>query len=154
MPSRPPKKLGGKEANEVDTTTNMSRASAITFENTTQTIANLLKNEKVPNIWSATKEHKVIEEVLLGDSKHQVTTSAGKEDSTDSTATKTTATFTTFTSSCESNWDEYTVDGMMKPNALDHHACGFGKRRWQKPSRKWRTPTPQACARKNTPHKN
>ena len=80
----------------------MPRAPAITFENTTQPITKLSKNKKVPNTWSATKEHKVIGEVLLRDSKYQMTTSAGTEDDTDPTATKTTATFATFTSSCES----------------------------------------------------
>ena len=52
MPSRPPTKPGEKEADEVDTIANMSRAFAITFKNTNQTITNLSKNEKVPNIGS------------------------------------------------------------------------------------------------------
>ena len=73
MPSRPPKKPGGKEADEGDTTTTMSRASAITFENTKYipyiTITYRLRNEKVPNI---VKGHEVIEEVLIRDSKHQI----------------------------------------------------------------------------------
>ena len=43
--SRLPKKPGGKEADKVDTTTTMSQASTITFENTTQAITNLSKNE-------------------------------------------------------------------------------------------------------------
>ena len=50
----------------------MSRASAITFENTTQTITNLSKNEKTPNIASMIKEHEAIVEFLLRDSKHQI----------------------------------------------------------------------------------
>ena len=63
----------------------MSRASAITFENTTQTITNLSKNEKVPNIESMIKEHEITGEFLLRDSKHQVTTSARKDDDTEQT---------------------------------------------------------------------
>ena len=55
VPSRPPKNPGGKEVDEVDTATNMSRASTITFDNTTQTITKLSKNEKVPNIGSMIK---------------------------------------------------------------------------------------------------
>ena len=68
MPSRPPKKPGGKEADEVDTTKHISRASAVTFENVlTQTIVNRWKNEKVPNIRTTIKEHKEIKELLLRD---------------------------------------------------------------------------------------
>ena len=54
VPSRLPKKPAGKEADEVDTTNKMSQASPITikFKNTNQTITNLSKNEKVPNIGS------------------------------------------------------------------------------------------------------
>ena len=65
----------------------MSRVSALTFENTIQTITNLSNNEKVPNIGSMIKEHEITGEVLLRDSKHQVITSAKKEDDTDSAAT-------------------------------------------------------------------
>ena len=84
MPSRPPKKPGGKEADEVDTTTKMSHASTITFENTTQTITNLSKHEKVPNKGSMIKEHEITGVWMLRDGNHQVTTSARKEDDTDS----------------------------------------------------------------------
>ena len=82
--------------------------------------------------------------------KKQGTITAEKEDATDSTANKTIA---TFTSSCESEWDEYTVDGMMEPSTLSNHAYGFGGRRWVKPSRKWRTPTPQVCNDEQTSSK-
>ena len=80
VPSQPSKKPGGKEVDEVDTTTKMLQASTIAFENTTQTIINLLKNDKVPNIGSMTKEHEVTGVWLLRDGKHQVqvTTSARK----------------------------------------------------------------------------
>ena len=64
--SRPPKKTGGKETDEVDTTTNTSRASVLIFENTTQTITNLSKNEKVPNTESTIEEHETIVEFCLG----------------------------------------------------------------------------------------
>ena len=70
--SRPPKKPRGKEADEVDTTTNTSRTSVLTSENTTQTITNLSKNGKVLDIGSTIKEHEVITEFLLRDSKHQI----------------------------------------------------------------------------------
>ena len=59
VPSRPPKKPGGKEADEVGTTTKMSQASIIAFENTTQIITNLSKNEKVPNKGNMIKEHEI-----------------------------------------------------------------------------------------------
>ena len=82
--------------------------------------------------------------------KDQVTTVAGKEDDTNPTATKTTA---TSASSCESDWDDYTADGMMEPRSLSGHTCGFGRRRWVKPARKWRTPAPQIF-KKNNPRPN
>ena len=65
--------------------------------------------------------------------KNQVTTLAGKEDSTDSTATRTTA---KFTSCCESEFDEYTVDEMREPCTLSDNAYGFGRERWVKLARK------------------
>ena len=99
MPSRLPKKPGRKEAGEVDRTTNISRASSITSENTTQKITNLSKNQKVPNIGSMIKEDEVTGAWLFRDNKHQVTTPSRKEDDTDSTATVTTA---AFTSVCQS----------------------------------------------------
>ena len=69
--------------------------------------------------------------------KYQVTTLAGKEDDTNSTAIVTTA---TFTSCCESEWDEYNCYAMIEPRTLNDHTYGFGRRRWVKPVRKWRTP--------------
>ena len=80
--------------------------------------------------------------------KNQGTLTAKKEDDTESTANKTMA---TVTSSYESEWDEYTVDGMMEPSILSNHAYGFGRRRWVKPARKRRTPAPQVCKK---PHSN
>ena len=67
VPRRPPKKPGGKEADEVDITTNISRGSTVTSENTTQAITNLSKNGKVPNIGSMIKEHEVTRVWLLKD---------------------------------------------------------------------------------------
>ena len=43
VPRRPPKKPGGEETDEVDTTIKMSQESTITFENITQTVTNLSK---------------------------------------------------------------------------------------------------------------
>ena len=43
---------------------------ATTFENTTQTITNRLKNEKMKNIGTI-KDHKVLEDVLLRDIRRQ-----------------------------------------------------------------------------------
>ena len=84
MPSPPQKKTGRKKSDEVDTATNMSQASTILFEKTTQTITNLSTNEKMPNKGSMIKEHEITGVWLLRDGKHQVTTSAKKEDDTDS----------------------------------------------------------------------
>ena len=50
MLSRPPKKPGGVEADEVDTTTTMSGVTALTCENRNGTITNRLEHWKVPNI--------------------------------------------------------------------------------------------------------
>ena len=80
VPSHLPKKPEGKEVDEVGTTTKMSQASTITFENTTQTVTNLSKNEKVTNIGSMVKDHEITGVWLLGDGKHQLITSARKED--------------------------------------------------------------------------
>ena len=82
MPRRPPKKPGGKEADEVDTATNISREPTITSENTTRVITNLSKNEKMPNIGSMIKEHEVNGVWLLKDNKPQVTTPSKQEDDT------------------------------------------------------------------------
>ena len=43
VPSRPPKKPGEKDVDEMDTTANISRAPTITFGNTAQIITNLSK---------------------------------------------------------------------------------------------------------------
>ena len=142
MPSSPPKKPEGKEAGEVDTTIKMSQESTITFKNTTQTLINLSKNVKMPNIWSIIKEHEDNRSVVakaeddtnsdkngsllckgyLGDTeirtdhedkrKNQVTTTADKEDDTDSTATVTTA---AFTSVCGPEWDDDNIEGLAEP---------------------------------------
>ena len=48
--SRPPKKPGGKEADEVDTTTTVSGVTASTCENVNSTITNNLEHWKVPTI--------------------------------------------------------------------------------------------------------
>ena len=84
MPSPPQKKTGRKKSDEVDTATNMSQASTILFEKTTQTITNLSTNEKMPNKGSMIKEHEITGVWMLRDGNHQVTTSARKEDDTDS----------------------------------------------------------------------
>ena len=63
MLSKPPEKPGRKEVDMVDITSSMSRVSATTFENITQTITNCSKIEKVPNVGCTIKEHEVLEEV-------------------------------------------------------------------------------------------
>ena len=50
--------------------------------------------------------------------KNQGTTTAEKEDDTDSTATKTTA---TFTSNCKLDWDDYTDDRITEETTLNNH---------------------------------
>ena len=50
MLSQPPKKPGGKEADEVDTTTTVSWVTASTRENINNTITNNLEHWKVPTI--------------------------------------------------------------------------------------------------------
>ena len=50
MLGRPPKKPGGKEADEVDTTTTMSCVTVSTYENRNKTITNNLEHWKVPSI--------------------------------------------------------------------------------------------------------
>ena len=51
--------------------------------------------------------------------KNQGTITFENNNGTDSTAIKTTA---TFTSNWESEWDEYTVDGITEPSTLSYHA--------------------------------
>ena len=36
-------------------------------------------------------------------------------------------------------------DGMTDATTLNDHTYSFERRRWVKPARKWRTPTPQVC---------
>ena len=72
--------------------------------------------------------------------KNQVTITADKEDNTDSTATVTTA---TFASGCGSEWDDDIIEGLAEPTTLNDQIYVFGKRRWVKPSRKWRKSTSQ-----------
>ena len=48
--SRPPKKPGGKEADEFDTTTTVSCVTTLTFENINSTITNNLEHWKGPTI--------------------------------------------------------------------------------------------------------
>ena len=80
--------------------------------------------------------------------KNQVTTSAGKEDNTDSTVTKTTA---VFTSVCESTWDDCITEGLCsRNNNIERSDLCLWKRRWIKPVRKWKTPTPQVCRKKHS----
>ena len=128
--------------NKIDTTTNISQKSSITFKNTTQTITNLSKNEKVSNSGSMIKEDEVTGVWLLRNNKHQVTTPSRKEDDTNSTATVTTA---AFTSDGELEWDDYITEGLAETTTLNDQVHVFGKRRWVKSSRKWRKPASQVC---------
>ena len=79
--------------------------------------------------------------------KNQGTNKAEKEDDTDSTATKTTA---AFTSNCESDWDNYTDDGITEAPTLKDHTYRFRRTRWMKPARKWRKPTLKVCKEKQS----
>ena len=93
----------------------------------------MIKEDEVTGVW------------LLRDNKHQVTTPSRKKDDTDSTATVTTA---AFTSVCESEWDSYTTEGLAETTTLNDQIHVFGKRRYVKPARKWKTPTSQVCKEK------
>ena len=76
------------------------------------------------------------------------TTTAEKGDDTDSTATVTAAAATSF---CASEWDDDIMAALENSTALNVHIYVFGKRRWLKPDRKWRTPTPHANSAENIP---
>ena len=70
------------------------------------------------------------------------TITAEKEDGTDSTATVITA---AFTSVCGSKWDNGIIERLAEITTVNDHIYVFGKRRWVKPSRKWKTSTSQVC---------
>ena len=75
MRSRPPKKPGENEADEVDTTTNMSQASAkYNFREYYPNNRKSFEKMRMCQILgvSTIKEHEEIEELLLGDSKRQM----------------------------------------------------------------------------------
>ena len=91
------------------------------------------------------KEHEVTGVLLLKDNKHQVTTPSRKEDNTDFTATETT---TDVNSVCESEQNDYITEGLAETITLNDQIYVFGKRRWVKPVRKWRTPLSQVCKEK------
>ena len=57
--------------------------------------------------------------------KNQVTTSAEKKDNTNSTVIETTA---AFTSVCESEWENYTTEGLAETTTLNNQTYAFGKR--------------------------
>ena len=67
-----------------------------------------------------------------------MTIKAEKEDDADSTATTTTA---AATSVFESEWDDYMTEGLAETTTSNEWIYVFGKGRWMKPARKWRTPT-------------
>ena len=73
---------------------------------------------------------------------------AEMEDDTDPTATATTATATLFNAS---EWDDDIIATLENSTTLNGQIYIFGKRRWVKPDRKWRTPTPRANSRENAP---
>ena len=73
--------------------------------------------------------------------RKQGTSTAKKEDDTDSTATETTA---DFSSVCESKWDDYTTEGLVETTTLnDQTYVSLWKRRCVKPAREWRISTSQ-----------
>ena len=49
----------------------------------------------------------------------------------------------TFASGCGSEWDDDIIEGLAEPTTLNDQIYVFGKRRWVKPSRKWRKSTSQ-----------
>ena len=73
---------------------------------------------------------------------------AEKEDDTDSTATVTTAAASSF---CASEWDDDNMAALENSTVLNEQIYVFGRRRWVKPDRKWRTPTPHANSAENIP---
>ena len=50
-----------------------------------------------------------------------------------------------FTSVCESEWDDDITERLAGTTTSNNQIYVFGKRRWVKPARKWRTPTFQVC---------
>ena len=68
-----------------------------------------------------------------------------KEDDTDSTATVATAAATLFSAS---EWDD-DIMTTVESSATWNEQNVFGKRRWVKPDRKWKTPTPRANIKEN-----
>ena len=154
MLNRPPKKPGGREVFDNNTATTISCETASEQENSCKTITNMLRKTEVPNIVRMEKETNQNKKGSLpwsdysGDTKirarhedkrkNQVTITADKEDDTDSTATVTTA---TFASGCGSEWDDDIIEGLAEPTTLNDQIYVFGKRRWMKPSRKWRKST-------------
>ena len=167
MLSWPPKKPGGQEVNDTNSAKTITCYISSDHENSDKTrITDMLGKMKVPNTVQMEKEtnqdkkgplpwdvgndfgFSYQRENKTDKEKNQVTTSAGKEDDADSTVTETTA---AFTSVCELEWDDYTTIGLAETTSFGNHTYVFGKRRWVKPARKWRTPTPQVC-RENSPH--
>ena len=78
--------------------------------------------------------------------KNQVTTLAGKEDDTNSTATQTTATFTLC---CESEWGDFTSDGVMESRTLRGTIPMILVKKIGETCRQVETPTPQVNTQSN-----
>ena len=68
-----------------------------------------------------------------------------KEDDTDSTATVATAAATLFSAS---EWDDDIMTTVESSATWNEQIYVFGKRRWVKSDRKWKTPTPRANSKK------
>ena len=54
-------------------------------------------------------------------------------------------TIAAFTSVCESEWDGDITEQLAGTTTSNNQIYVFGKRRWMKHARKWRTPTFQVC---------
>ena len=74
------------------------------------------------------------------------TVMAEKENDTDSTATVTTAAATLVSAS---EWDDDIVATLESSTTWNEQIYVLRKRRWVKPDRKWKTPTPRASSKEN-----
>ena len=139
--NRPPKKTRGGEVYENNTARTMPCETVSEQESSRKTRPDLLGKIEVPDIVQMEKETNQDKKGAFswtdysGDPstrsrhedkrKNQVTTTAEKEDDTDSTATVTTA---VFTSVCESEWDDDITEGLAETTTLnDQIIYVFGK---------------------------
>ena len=139
--NRPPKKTGGRDMYKNNTATTMSCEAVSEQDNSRKTIPELLGEMEIPDILQMEKETNQDKKGplswndYLGDPsmrpchkdkrKNQVTTTAEKEDDTDSTDTVTTA---AFTSVCELEQDDDIAERLAETTTLNNQIYVFGKR--------------------------